>query len=104
MGTSDAAGSSLRRIKKIYRLLGAVVRDSGEQVVFSSVLPVKGRVFERASQILQINKWLQDWCHSQGFGYLDLGTRFEKPVYWGLTGSVCQRRGRASSVRGLPSW
>jgi len=23
--------------------------------------------------------WLQDWCHSQGFGYLDHGICFEKP-------------------------
>ena len=30
--------------------------DSGAQVVFSSVLPVKGKEFESTSQIWQINK------------------------------------------------
>ena len=49
VGTSDTARSSLRTIKKDYRALGAAVRDSGVQVVFSSVLPVKGKGFERAS-------------------------------------------------------
>jgi len=66
MGTSDTARSSLRSIKKDYRALGVVVRDSGAQVVFSSILLVKGKGLERASQIWQINKWLQDWCHIQG--------------------------------------
>ena len=42
MGTSDTARSSLRSVKKDYRALGAAVRDSGAQVVFSSILP-KGR-------------------------------------------------------------
>lgn len=27
---------------------------------------------------LIINKWLWDWCHGQGFGYLDHGICFEK--------------------------
>jgi len=38
----------------------------------------KGKGSERASQIWQINKWLQYWCQGQGFGYLDHGTHFEK--------------------------
>jgi len=43
MGTNDTARSSLSSIKKDYRALGVAVWDSGVQVVFSSVLPVKGR-------------------------------------------------------------
>jgi len=61
------------------------VRDSGVQLVFSSILD-KGKGFERATQISQINKWLQDWCHSQGFGYLNHGTRFEKCGLLGADG------------------
>ena len=79
VGTSDTARSSLRSTKEDYRALGAVVRDSGVQVVFSSILLFKGKGFERASRIWRINKWLRDWCHSQGFSYLDHGTCFEKP-------------------------
>ena len=58
--TSEAARSSLRSIKRDYRALGAAVRDSGAQVVSSSVLLVKGKGIERATQIWQINRWLQD--------------------------------------------
>jgi len=83
MDTKDTARSSLRSMKKDYRALGAVMRDSGAQVVFSSVLPVKGRGLERAIHIWQINKWLQNWCCSQGFGYLGHGNHLEKS---GLTG------------------
>ena len=95
VGTSDTARSSLRNIKKDYRALGAVVRDSGAQVVFSSVLLVKGKGFERASRIWQINKWLWDWCHSQGFGYLDHGTRFEKPGLLGADGVHLSEKGKS---------
>ena len=69
----------MRSIKRDYRDLGEAVRDSGVQVDFSSILPVKEKGSERASQIWQINKWLQDWCHSQGFGYLGHGNCSEKP-------------------------
>ncbi|PKU45290.1 hypothetical protein llap_4393 [Limosa lapponica baueri] len=89
VGTSDITRSSLRGINKDYRILGVVVRDSRVQVVFSSVLLIKGKVVGRTSGIWHINKWLQDWCHSRGFDYLDHGTHFEKPS---LLGSICQRR------------
>lgn len=47
-------------------------------VNFSSILPVKAKGFERASQIWWFSKRLQDWCHSQGFSHWDHGTCFEK--------------------------
>ena len=107
VGTSDTARSSLRSIKKDYRVLGADGKglwSTGR--FFPSVLPDKGKGFERSGQIWWINKWLQNWCYSQGFNYLDHGTYFEKPgLRWGLMGSICQRIGeRASLVMGLPSW
>jgi len=49
VGTSDTASSSLRSIKKDHRALGAAVRNSGVQAVFSLVLLVKRTGFERAS-------------------------------------------------------
>lgn len=64
---------------KDFIALGAVVRISGMQVVFSLVVLVKGKGFERTSQIWRIDKWLQGWYHGQGFGYLNHGTSFEKP-------------------------
>jgi len=64
-------------------------------VFFSSVLPVKGKWFERAGQIWQINKWLQDWCHSQGFGYLDHVNRFEKPGLLGADVVLLSEEGKS---------
>lgn len=49
MGTSDIARSSLRSIKKDYRALEAMVRESGEKVAFSSVISDEGIGFERAN-------------------------------------------------------
>jgi len=49
VGINDTARRSLRSIKKDYRALGAAVRNSGAQTDFSSVFPVKGKGFERAS-------------------------------------------------------
>ena len=92
MGTSDPARSSLRSIKKDYRALGEGVRNSGVQAVFSSVLSVKGKEFESTSQIWQINNWL--WGHSQGFSYLDHGTRFQKPGLLGADGVHLSEKGK----------
>lgn len=49
VGTHDTARRSLRNIKKDYKALTAAVRNSGVQVVFSSVLPVNGQAFGWAS-------------------------------------------------------
>ncbi|KAK4826209.1 hypothetical protein QYF61_006153 [Mycteria americana] len=72
-----------------------MVRESGAQVVFSSILLVKGRGFERASRMWRTNKWLQDWCHSQGFSYLDHGTCFEKPALLGADGVHLSEKGKS---------
>lgn len=58
---------SLRGIRKDYKALGAAVNYSGVQVTFSSLLPVKGKGFERAIQSATSKKWLQDRYKSQGF-------------------------------------
>lgn len=47
--------------------------------------------------IWRINEWFWDWYCSQGFGYLNHGTCFEKPGGW--MGSTCQRKGRVSLVQ-----
>ena len=59
------------------------MKNSGAQVVFSSVLQVRGMERERADRIKKINKWLWEWCNERGFGYLSNGTTLEK---YGLLG------------------
>lgn len=90
VGTSDRTRSSMRRIKD-YRALGVALRDSRVQVVFSSILPVKGKRFEKAGRIWQINKLLPDWCHSQKLVYLNHGTYCETWSPGRLIRSICQR-------------
>jgi len=51
MGMNHIGRRSLRNIKKDYKSLGAAMMDSEAQVVFSSVLLIKGKEFERASRI-----------------------------------------------------
>lgn len=71
VGASDTAGTSLGSIKRDYRALGEIVKGPGVQVVFSLILQVKGEGLEISRQIWQDNKWLEQWCPSQDFGYSD---------------------------------
>lgn len=75
VGTSDTGRSNERTIKN-YRIMGTMERDSGALVVSSSILWLKRKELEKGSRI---KKWLQDRCHSQGFGFLGRGTHFKKP-------------------------
>ncbi len=95
MGASDTAGSSLRNIKRDFRAPGSTVKDSGAQVVFSSILPSKGRDLKGSASIWQVNSWLREWCYSQGFGYLDHGACFEKPGLLGADGVHLTKRGKS---------
>jgi len=59
---------SPRTIKRHFRALGWLVRESGTQVIFSSLLPVAGSNTERNRQAQSINTWLCGWCHCHCFG------------------------------------
>ncbi|XP_061232493.1 uncharacterized protein LOC133224745 [Neopsephotus bourkii] len=76
VGASDIDSSSPENIKKDYRALGEVVSGSGAQIVFSSILQDTGEYLKKGRRISQVNKWLEQWCQNQGFGYLEHGTQF----------------------------
>lgn len=50
--------------------LGVMFKGMVVQVVFSSVLLVRGRGL-RTGQILQVNTWLHSWYQQQGFSFYD---------------------------------
>jgi len=50
VGTSSVGTSSPRSVKRDFRALGRMQKDSGEQVVYSSVLAVTERDFGRNRQ------------------------------------------------------
>ena len=56
VGTSDTAVSNLKYIKSDYKELGAAVKNSEAQVVFSSILLVRDMGRERTDRIKKINK------------------------------------------------
>lgn len=93
LGASDTAMSSPSSTKKDYRTLGVAVKAPGVHVAFSSILLIKGKGFEEDSWIWRITKWLQDWCHSQGFGYIDHGIYFEKTGLLGTDGVHLSEKG-----------
>ncbi|XP_075777593.1 uncharacterized protein LOC142827220 [Pelodiscus sinensis] len=94
VGTNDTARCDTERIKCDYRALGVRVKEFGAQVVFSSILPVKGRGPGRERCILEVNTWLRRWCRQEGFGFLDHGVLFQEGLLGG-DGVHLSRSGKA---------
>ena len=59
---NDTARGNLDRIKSDYKAPGVVVKGVGAQVMFSSILPVRGKDGRRRVLIGQVNNWLWSWC------------------------------------------
>lgn len=82
-GTNDIAGNtgpmSLDEIEANYASLAELATTHHIRVVFSSVLPVHNyrpqseEMFAQRSpaKILELNRWLKDYCASNGYTYLD---------------------------------
>jgi len=62
-GGEEAASRSLRGIKKDYQALGWLVKDSGVQVIFNSLLPFLSEDMGWNRRIQSINAWQQDSCY-----------------------------------------
>ena len=63
IGTSGTAVNNIKNIRRYYKKLRAAVKNSGAQVLFSSILLIRGMRRESADKIKKINKWLREWCH-----------------------------------------
>uniref|UniRef100_A0A672URF4 SGNH hydrolase-type esterase domain-containing protein n=1 Tax=Strigops habroptila TaxID=2489341 RepID=A0A672URF4_STRHB len=101
VGARDIDSSCLEDIKKDYRALGEVVKGSGAQIVFSSILQGKGEDLKKARRVWQVNKWLESWCHSQGFGYLEHGAPFGRPDLLEAGGAGLTKKGKSCFGRRL---
>lgn len=64
---------SLREIKKEFRALGWLTRNSRAQALFSSELPLEGSNIRRNTWAEAINTWLHGQCHCQNFWFFDNG-------------------------------
>lgn len=68
VGWEEVATCNLRTIKTDFRELGWMIRNSGVQVIFFSILPSIDSVMSR--RIVSINMWFHGWCHHQNFRFL----------------------------------
>ena len=95
VGTNDTATENLDSIKSDYRALGPVVKGMRAQVVFSSILPSRGKGARRRALIGQVNNWLQNWCWRPGFGSYDHRTLFTDQCLFGRDGILLTKKGKA---------
>ncbi|GAB0178621.1 hypothetical protein GRJ2_000327400 [Grus japonensis] len=79
VGGDEAETCTTEVIKRDIRLLGQSLKDSGVQVIFSSLLPVEGSNLGRNRQTQSINAWLCDWCQRHNFGFFDNGEVYTAP-------------------------
>jgi lysophospholipase L1-like esterase len=73
-GTNDIArGIAPGEVEDALNMMGDLAKAHGIKPIFASVLPVRNSPGNprRPETIQQINRWLQDYCHREGFGYLD---------------------------------
>jgi lysophospholipase L1-like esterase len=82
-GTNDIAGNtgpmSLQEIENNYASMADLARAHGIRVVFASVLPVHNYtpqsesffVLRAGDKILELNRWIRDYCARHGCVYLD---------------------------------
>jgi len=104
VGVDEVAVSSPRVVKKEFKALGRLVKESGAQVIFSLLLPAVGREVERHRQTQSINTWLRDWCHCHSFGFFDHGMAHTAPSLLASNGSQLSQRGKrifAQELAGL---
>lgn len=88
VGISDMVNPSHGKMKQDFRALGAQVKREGAQMIFSSVLPVRGRGAGRSWHIMHTSTWLCGWCHCQGFGSLITGCSSMNTAYLRERGST----------------
>ena len=91
--TNDTSGQNLGRIKEDYKALRVQVESIGVQVIFASILPVRGKGAARNRRLMQINFWLHGWCHCEGFGFYDNKIFFDDNSLLGRDGIHLSRRG-----------
>lgn len=66
---SDEAAINLKVNKRDFGALVQLVKGSGAQIVFSSVLPVAGSDAGRNRKTQLVNVWVCAWCYRQNFRF-----------------------------------
>jgi len=93
-GGDEVAVCRPRVIKRDFRALGRLVRESGAQVIFKSLLPVVGSDIGRNRQTKSVNTRLCGWCHSHSFGFFDNGMAYTAPGLLASNGRNLSQMGK----------
>jgi len=86
--------NSPRTIERHFRASGQLARESGAQVIFSSLLPVVSSDTRRNRSYQPINTWLHGWCHHRSFGFFDNGMANKAPGLLVSDGIHLYQRGK----------
>jgi len=92
VGDEEVGKISSWVIKRDFSALGRLLKGSGVQAVFSSVLSVGDLDPYKRRRVDMLNEWLCEWCHTQGFGYYGLGHSLEKGGMLTADGNRLTRR------------
>ena len=78
VGTNDTARRRFQDIVRDFEKLGKKAKDLKTKLVISSLLPVVGHGPRREEKIVEVNKWLREWCGRERFCFLDHGWWFQR--------------------------
>lgn len=73
---SEVATHTPRMIKKDFRALGLLLRESSTQGIFSSILPAEGRDIGSNGWTKSVNTWLHSCFHHQNVVGFDNGMAY----------------------------
>jgi len=101
VGGDEVAVCSTEVIKRDFRAEGWLRRETGAQVVFSSLFPAVGCDIGSNGRTQSINTWLRGWRHQHNFGFFDNGLAYTAPGLLVSDGSHLSQRGKRVSVQEL---
>nr|XP_010304339.1 PREDICTED: suppression of tumorigenicity 5 protein-like [Balearica regulorum gibbericeps] len=101
VGGDEAETRTTKAIKRDFRVLGQSLKDLGAQVIFASLLPVKGSNGGWNRQPQSINAWLHGWCRCHNFGFFDNGAAYMAPGLMSADGIHLSQRGKRIFVQEL---
>jgi len=100
------SNNNMGRIKQDNKALAVQVKNTGAQVIFSSVLPVGGKRKARNRHMMH-NFWLSGWCWREDIGFYDSRTFCEDYNLLGRVEIHLFRRGGSifgSKLANLVRW
>lgn len=81
-GVEKDVSHCLRGMKRDFSALGHLVKESGAQILFSSLLSVVGDYTRKKRRMQSLNIWSQECCYMQGFWFFAFISAFIEHQAW----------------------